>query len=253
MKTTPPKLGRQITIPGMAYAPTVELGVVFLFGRLAPQLGFCVESVHPHFPDCLAVYKGERVRIEFEFRASSFKAHPHKGADWIICWENDWEYRPAKYRQIKILSLKANVGAQQRIYAVGCDESLGAGALRSRRIEWNVPVNAEIGDLVLMYRKKPTSAIRDLWEVIDPPKRYAKNNKEGYRPGIQAGLRKVVSLKKPLTFAKLNTDIQTKNLAVIRKRFQGKTDITEQWSTLFAMIVALNPKAKTPLRRYVIG
>lgn len=252
MKIKQPQLGRQIAVPGMSYAPTVELGVVFLFGRLAPQLGFTVESVHPYFPDCWAVYKGKRVRIEFEFRASSYEGHPADEADFIVCWENDWETRPPKYRHLKIISLKPHVGAQRRIYAVGCDESISGDELRSRYVDWNVPVSAEIGDLVLMYRKAPTSAIRDLWEIVDPPKLYEKGNTKGYRPGIQAGLRRVVSLKRPLTFEKLSRDPQTKELSVVHKRFQGKTEITDDWPLICEKIVGLNPRAKSSLRPYVI-
>lgn len=53
-----PRVGRQILIRGMAYAPTTELGVVCLFGRLAPQLGMCIELVRPQFCDCFATRRG---------------------------------------------------------------------------------------------------------------------------------------------------------------------------------------------------
>ena len=105
-----PELGRQITIPGMAYAPVTELGVVFLFGRLARRLGFCVEIVKPQFPDCIATRRGKRYRIEFELFASNYN-HDPKGADIIVCWENDWESRQKKYRHLEIISLKSYVGA----------------------------------------------------------------------------------------------------------------------------------------------
>jgi len=53
-----PKVGRPIKATGMAYAPTNEQGVVYLFGRLAPRLGFHVEVV------------------QTAFWASSYKVHP---------------------------------------------------------------------------------------------------------------------------------------------------------------------------------
>ncbi len=251
MKYLQPKCGRQISIRGMAYAPTVELGVVFLFGLLAPRLGFCVESVHPHFPDCWAIWKGKRVRIEFEFRASSYKIHPAKGADIIVCWENDWQARPAQFRHLQIICLKPYVGAQRRVFVVGCDESARGSELRSKNIQWSVPVSAEIGDLVLIYRTRPVSAICDLWEIVHPPKRYEKGNAEGYWSGIQAGLRRILSLNTPLTYARLAREPKTKVLAAVRRRFQGKMDITEEWSTLYDQIVILNPRAKAALRPYV--
>jgi hypothetical protein len=59
-------VGRPIKIDGMAYAPTNEQGVVFLFGRLAPRLGFHVEHVQTGFPDCIARRRGKICRIEFD-------------------------------------------------------------------------------------------------------------------------------------------------------------------------------------------
>ena len=94
--------GRQIKIIGMAYAPSSEQGVVFLFGRLAPTLGFCVENVQIRCPDCTARRRGKLFRIEFEYWASDFERHGHRpnGADIIVCWENDWESRPYPYSSI---------------------------------------------------------------------------------------------------------------------------------------------------------
>ena len=40
-------VGRPIKLDGMAYAPTNEQGVVFLFGRLAPRLGVHAEHRKP--------------------------------------------------------------------------------------------------------------------------------------------------------------------------------------------------------------
>ncbi len=80
-------VGRQIYISGMAYAPMSEQGVVLLFGRLAPRLGFTVENVQVRFPDCIAKRRGRTYRIEFEYWASHFAEHRHnpKGADIIVC------------------------------------------------------------------------------------------------------------------------------------------------------------------------
>ena len=42
--------------PGpLAYAPVNEMGVVFLFGWMAPQLGYVVHRLQPEFPDCEAM------------------------------------------------------------------------------------------------------------------------------------------------------------------------------------------------------
>ena len=246
------KLGRQIMIPGMAYAPTAETGVVFLFGRLAPQLGFCIESVRPQFPDCVATRKGRHYRIEFELWASDYEAHGHSphGSDLIVCWENDWESRPQKYRHLDIISLKSHVGALPRVLVVGCNESISGDELRFSRVEWNVPTNAQIDDLVLIYRTAPTSAICDIWKIVGPFHRFGKRNREGRWPGLQAGLRRLITLDRPLTYSNLTNDPRTRVLSIVRNRFQGKMDVTEDWPLIYDRIVTLNPRAKTVLRPY---
>jgi hypothetical protein len=78
-------IGRPIQIAGMAYAPTNEQGVVFLFGRLAPRIGIQVEEVNTRFPDCIGWYRGKRCKIEVEYRASGYRGHRAAGADLIVC------------------------------------------------------------------------------------------------------------------------------------------------------------------------
>jgi len=103
-----PVLGERIDFRGLRHAPVNELGVVFLFGSIANELGFEVESVQAGFPDCLAKRKlkkekWQNVKIEFEFKASNFLLHKHNQneCDMIICWENDWRNSP-----IEVISLK---------------------------------------------------------------------------------------------------------------------------------------------------
>lgn len=249
-----PTYGRQISVQGMAYAPTSEQGVVFLFGRLAPQLGFTVEKIGTRCPDCLAKRRGRSCRIEFEYWASSYEVHGHKATacDYLVCWENDWETPPVKYRKIEIISLKDYVGATPRVFYIGCNESTGnQEELRASRVEWNLPTRAQIGDLILMYRSKPTSGIRDIWRVVGPFKVFGKRNREDRWPGLQGGLRRVATLKVPLTYQKLVSDPRTKNLAVVRKHFQGKGDVTDDWHLVHDRIVELNPGVKRALKPWI--
>jgi hypothetical protein len=164
------EVGRPIEMGGMAYAPSNEAGVVFLFGRLAPRMGFHVETIGSSFPDCVARYRGKPHRIEIEYRASDYEAHGHppRGADMIVCWENDWEHRQRKYRNLQIVELKRYVGAMWRAFYVGCDEEVRGDVPDTyKRISWSVPVNAQVDDLIVMYRKmKPSGEIRDLWVVV---------------------------------------------------------------------------------------
>src|ERR1035438_2098829 len=88
---------------------------------------------------------------------------------------------------------------------------------RRSRTEWNVPTNAERDDLVIMYRagKDPggrtAMEIRDLWKIVGPFKRYGKRNREDRWPGLQAGLKLVVRLKEPVTYAELRDDRNTRS------------------------------------------
>ncbi len=84
----------------LAYGPTNEVGVIYLFGTLAEQLGFIVTRVQTAFPDCEAMRRVEgdrwqQVRIEFEYESRNFLKHRHnaRGCDLIVCWAHNWEVR----------------------------------------------------------------------------------------------------------------------------------------------------------------
>lgn len=94
-------LGAPLSLPGLAYEPANETGVVFLFGMLAHRLGFRVESLQAAFPDCEAARqiqpgKWQRVRIEFEYESRNFLTHRHPAGecDVIVCWRHNWPECP---------------------------------------------------------------------------------------------------------------------------------------------------------------
>ncbi len=239
---------RPIQIEGMAYAPTNELGVVFLFGRLAHRMGFQVEELHPHsFPDCIARRRGKQCRVEFEYRASSYKVHAAKGADVLVCWENDWQDLPKKYRHLEVVELKRYVKAAPRVIAVGCDEKVRGAVLdKYKRPNWSVPTYAQVGDLLVMYRKKPAMEIRDLWRITGP---FFPDEKWG----LQAYLHRLVRLDNPITLTMLKSDPSTRTMALVRGNCQGKRDVTDEWYPLYRKIIALNPGVKRLLREYAVG
>jgi hypothetical protein len=110
------RYGPVIDFRGLRHAPINEQGVVFLFGMLAAELGFIVESIQDGFPHCDAKLRRqdgtfEGVRIEFEFRSSEFQRHDHDpaGCDFIVCWKHD---RPECPRPLLVIKLSAEV--QQR-------------------------------------------------------------------------------------------------------------------------------------------
>lgn len=100
-------VGKLITFRGLVYAPVNEQGVVFLFGKIAHDLGMYIELIRVGYPDCIAKRyigkdKWEDVRIEFEFKSSQFDHDPN-GVDMIVCWEHDWDKCPSN---IEVLELR---------------------------------------------------------------------------------------------------------------------------------------------------
>jgi hypothetical protein len=107
--------GEPFDFRGLRHAPINEQGVVYLFGMISRELGFYVESIQQGFPDCEAKYLYDqkrnlwaKARIEFEFRASSFKQHGHDATqcDFIVCWINDWGDCPIRVIDLKNELLK---------------------------------------------------------------------------------------------------------------------------------------------------
>jgi Homing endonuclease associated repeat len=89
--------GEPLGLAAMAHAPTNELGVLFLFGIMAAELGFRVERLQAAFPDCeakreVAPGKWELVFIELEIYSRNFKLHRHnpRGCHAIVCWKHNW-------------------------------------------------------------------------------------------------------------------------------------------------------------------
>jgi hypothetical protein len=101
-----PRFGEPIDCRHMRHAP----GVILLFGILAPDLGFLVESVQNGFPDCEAKraldHHGrtwQHVRIEFEYRSRNFRDHGHDpaGCDLLVCWVHDWAECPLEVLELR--------------------------------------------------------------------------------------------------------------------------------------------------------
>lgn len=93
----------------LAHGPTNELGVLFLFGTVAAQLGFVVTWIQcSGFPDCEAMIlvgdeKWQRIRIEFEYESRNFLRHMHdaKECDLIVCWKHNWPECPVEVLELK--------------------------------------------------------------------------------------------------------------------------------------------------------
>jgi hypothetical protein len=98
-----PTYGLPMMDAGLAYGPANEMGVVFLFGMLARQLGFVVMRIQTGFPDCEAMRKiddqtWQKVKIEFEYESRNFlrHGHPPSGCDLVVCWIHNWHECPVE-------------------------------------------------------------------------------------------------------------------------------------------------------------
>jgi hypothetical protein len=105
-------VGPPINFRGLTYAPLNENGVIFLFSKVAEDLGITIEGVQVRFPDAFGKKyekdKGYPITIEFEYRSSDYErhGHPKEGCDLIVCWEHDWEECPIQVVELKTLTQK---------------------------------------------------------------------------------------------------------------------------------------------------
>ena len=102
-----PMYGPPVVSPALANAPTNELGVVYLFGTLAAQLGYVVLRMQAAFPDCEAMRRIEgdrwqRLLIEFEYASKNFLLHKHDASkcDLIVCWIHNWPECPVRVLEL---------------------------------------------------------------------------------------------------------------------------------------------------------
>jgi Homing endonuclease associated repeat len=107
-----PLFGPPLISSTLAHCPTNELGVIYLFGMLAGQLGFIVTHIKPEFPDCEAIREVEkdrwqRVRIEFEYESRNFRRHFHRAeeCDVIVCWTHNWPDCPLDVVELRTVML----------------------------------------------------------------------------------------------------------------------------------------------------
>jgi hypothetical protein len=218
----------------LRYAPTNEFGVVFLFSHLCRRMQLHVESVQAGFPDCIARQrvggKERRIRIEFEFRSSSFRAHGHPvdGCDWIVCWEHDWHDVPPN---IKVVELRQYYGHGFNVWV----------AVGPPKEDWPVRGTYSFGkrvakgDLILFYEASPNQWLRHLYTV--------SGGADSERPrgaGYLHKLRRVCTLDPPLRMKSL----ETRSLAVIKKAiFSQKHNrrITEHWWLLHEILIRRYP------------
>lgn len=91
------------------FVPTNEMGVVFMFGAITNRIGWQMAYIDGKYPDAVAINRsGQRVKIEFEYHASSFVTHGHdpEFCDLVVCWKND------RHLPVKVLALSDYYNAE---------------------------------------------------------------------------------------------------------------------------------------------
>jgi len=236
----------------LEYAPANELGVVFLFAHVARRLQFRIEEIRPQFPDCIAYRRmgdsEKKTRIEFEFRSSSFKAHGHDAAECnvIVCWHHDWPDCPPR---IEVIELKKFFGLSRKVWILQAIKSVQAQLDEYNRFEWSMSKRVTPGDIPLMYRCTPVSAITDVFLFVGSDKRRAR---AGWRDGEAyfGAIRRVCHLASPAFLADLRNHRVLKTASFVRRNMQGVgLSATEYWPYLYDMMMERNPAIAKALNR----
>ena len=235
----------------LQYAPKNELGVVFLFAHVAKRLQFRIEEIQPTFPDCIAYrHAGELerlVRIEFEFRSSSFKAHRHdpKGCDCIVCWHHDWPDVPER---IEVIELKKFFGTPFKVWVQPAIKSQWHWLDESDQLDWALSKRVTAGDLLLMYRAYPSCSITEVFRFAGQLQR----GRASWRAGdCYAGrIERVCTLDSPVFLDDLRRHKVLRTASFVRRNMQGNLLVSEYWPYLYSMIYERNPKARKTLTGY---
>ena len=239
----------------LQYAPDSEMGVVFLFATVAKKLQYRIEKIRAAYPDCIA-YKHvgnseKRVRIEFEFRSSSFKGHGHnpRQCDCIVCWHHDCPTIP---RHIEVIELKRHFGVPFKVWIQGAIKNQWEGLDAYQRFKWALSTRVTHGDLVLMYRCYPECCITDLFRVTDARLRPG-------RPGWKAGgkanfgwIERICQLESPIFLSDMRNHKVLRTASFVRSNMQGPGGLlaSEYWPYLYSMLHERNPKHRRLLVKF---
>ena len=235
----------------MRFAPQSELGVVFLFSRLAKKLRLRVDTVQGGFPDCVAYQKSHgkenKIRIEFEFKAKNFKMHRHDPnlCDWIVCWENNWPDAP---KRLHIVELRREYGLGFNVWILPAAEYYRDELNNYVRANWSLPSQCHKGDLLLFYLTRKQMAIGHVFVATER----AKLVKAGYRAGkdYMGDIRRVCIINSPVFLDDLRAHRVLKTAGFVRAYMIGRPNVTEYWPYLYDMIIKRNQSAKKLLARF---
>jgi hypothetical protein len=236
----------------MEYAPANELGVVFLFAHVARRLQFRIEEIRPQFPDCIAYRRlgdaEKKLRIEFEFKSSSFKAHRHdpKQCDVIVCWHHDWPDVP---RSIEVIELKRHFGVARKVWVLQALKSQWDYLDGHNSMDWGMSKRTTPGDVLLMYRCSPVCAITDIFTLSGVE---IRRGGAGWRDGDAyfGQIKRICRLRSPVFLDDLRKHRVLRTASFVRRNMQGVGLLaTEYWPYVHDMIVERNPVLARVLSR----
>jgi hypothetical protein len=238
----------------LQYAPDSEMGVVYLFANIAKKLQFRIEAIRCAYPDCIAYRqvgdREKRVRIEFEFRSSNFKAHGHdpKQCDCIICWHHDWHAVP---RHIEVIELKRFFGVPFKVWIQVAVKSQQHWLDELDRIHWVLSPRVTPGDLLLMYRGHPTCSITDIFTFVGNGKVYAGGGDGDRKRDWYSGtVERICKLDAPVFLDDMRSHRVLSTASFIRSNMQGRLMVSEYWPYLYAMLNDRNPKHRRTLAKF---
>jgi hypothetical protein len=239
----------------LRYAPSNELGVVFLFAHLTKRWRLRVDALKPGFPDCVAFQKiqgkEKRVRIEFEFNSSNFKSHGHDPSecDWIVCWEHDWPDAPPN---LQIVELRREYGLGFNVWIVPTNDPY-KGELEpiDSSEQWSLPSQCHKGDLILYYFTLPQQSISHVFVATDRAKKVTAHWKAG--KDYMGPIKRVCRLKAPIFMEDLRNHKVLSTAHFVRAQMQGRPNATEYWPYLHTLITKKNPSVEPKLRRFAPG
>lgn len=225
------------------------------------ELGYStITRIQKNFPDCEAIkHTGEKVRFEFEFLSGNFFHHKPvekhlKQVDAIICWRDNWppeKRNLLKKHRVEVRELGKILGFGRNIWfhviKKPYHESYMEDLLRGSKTG-NLPCHksAKKGDLLLDYFGAPLSYIKGI-ELLTSDAYSTKSG--GFK--FRAKTRRIAVLKNEIHIKKMKDEKSLVGAFFFKQgALIGSPRVTEYWPQISELILRLNPKLKSKIRKY---
>lgn len=72
--------------------PENEQGVIVIFAQNCHRFEMEIISIRAEYPDAIIKWRGQELKVEFEYQSSNFYTHGHdpRECDLIVCWNDDY-------------------------------------------------------------------------------------------------------------------------------------------------------------------